>query len=104
MHTNNPDTNKFCGDCGTQLSSLSVTKTLQTPPTSTGKTIAGKYESYPNLVELVWVLSIKLKMQKMSENHLSQYEFLDSHHGFSKYKWAERWIEDFVSIASGINP
>jgi len=40
----NPDTKQFCGDCGTQLSSLSVTKTLQTPPASSGQTIAGKYK------------------------------------------------------------
>ncbi|MFC2166148.1 protein kinase [Acidobacteriota bacterium] len=43
-NADNPDTKQFCGDCGTQLSSLPVTKTLQTPLASPGKTIAGKYK------------------------------------------------------------
>jgi non-specific serine/threonine protein kinase len=40
----NPDTQKFCGDCGTQLGIPSVTKTFQTPPAIPGKTISGKYK------------------------------------------------------------
>ena len=41
----NPDTKQFCGDCGTQLGPLSVTKTLKVSTTlSLGKTIAGKYK------------------------------------------------------------
>ena len=43
-NADSPDTKQYCGDCGTQLSSVSVTKTLQTPPASLGKTIAGKYK------------------------------------------------------------
>ncbi len=41
----NPDTKKFCGDCGAPLETaedISITKTLKTPKPS--KTIAGKYK------------------------------------------------------------
>jgi non-specific serine/threonine protein kinase len=44
-NTGNPDTQKFCGDCGAPLGpsgDISVTKTLKTPKPS--KTIAGKYQ------------------------------------------------------------
>ena len=47
----NPDTVKFCGDCGTQLPPSrdihpEVTETLQTPikELATGSTFAGLYE------------------------------------------------------------
>ena len=50
-HSENPDTLKFCGECGTQLSSLKdfhpeVTETLQTPirELTTGSTFAGRYQ------------------------------------------------------------
>jgi len=50
-HSDNPDTLKFCGECGTQLPtseevSLSLTKTLQTPVEDLikGKTFAGRYK------------------------------------------------------------
>ncbi len=49
-HFDNPDTQKFCGDCGTKLSSLedilfSQTKTLRSPlkTIEKGSTLAGKY-------------------------------------------------------------
>jgi serine/threonine protein kinase len=42
--TKNPSDSKFCNECGTELAPVSVTKTLQTPPTSPGKTISGKYK------------------------------------------------------------
>jgi serine/threonine protein kinase/tetratricopeptide (TPR) repeat protein len=49
-HFENPDTQKFCGDCGTKLSSLeeapfSQTKTIRAPLKSLAKgtTLAGKY-------------------------------------------------------------
>jgi len=46
---NNPDTVKFCGKCGTQLSStkdIEVTETLETPKEelTTGSTCANRYE------------------------------------------------------------
>ena len=46
----NPDTQSFCGDCGTKLGPpkdiLAQTKTLVSPPQelSRGTTIAGRYE------------------------------------------------------------
>jgi hypothetical protein len=40
--TNNPDDSTFCKECGTELAPPSVTKTLQTPPASPGKSIAEK--------------------------------------------------------------
>ena len=43
----NPDTSRFCSDCGTQIDSVkdvSVTKTIQKHSVSSGKTIAGKYK------------------------------------------------------------
>ena len=46
-NTDNPDTSRFCSDCGTQIVSMedaSVTKTIQEPIVSSGKTIAGKYK------------------------------------------------------------
>jgi serine/threonine protein kinase/Tfp pilus assembly protein PilF len=49
-HLENPETQRFCGDCGTKLSSLeeapfSQTKTLQSPlkHLAKGSTLAGKY-------------------------------------------------------------
>jgi serine/threonine protein kinase len=49
-HFENPDTQKFCGDCGTKLSSLeealfSQTKTIRSPQKglAKGTTLAGKY-------------------------------------------------------------
>jgi TolB-like protein/tRNA A-37 threonylcarbamoyl transferase component Bud32 len=49
-HFENPDTQKFCGDCGTKLSSLeeasfSQTKTIRSPQKglAKGMTLAGKY-------------------------------------------------------------
>jgi len=49
--TDNPDTQSFCGDCGTQLPasvgiSPSLTKTLQTPvkTLTKGSTFAGRYQ------------------------------------------------------------
>lgn len=50
-HSENPDTTRFCGDCGTRLRppediTGAPTKTMQTPIKgfATGSTIAGKYE------------------------------------------------------------
>ncbi len=50
-HTDNPDTQRFCGDCGTQLSSIegifsSLTKTFQTPVKDLikGPAFAGRYQ------------------------------------------------------------
>jgi len=50
-HSNNPDTQQYCGECGTQLISLeeipaSPTKTLETPTEelTTGSTFAGRYK------------------------------------------------------------
>ena len=46
-HTSNPDTVKFCGECGTPLESEAVhTKTLETPQEelTTGSTFAGRYQ------------------------------------------------------------
>ena len=48
-NTNNPDTLKFCGECGTQLPSLKdieVTETLETPKEelTTGSTFVGRYQ------------------------------------------------------------
>jgi len=51
-HADNPETQKFCGECGAQLASAaarSVTKTLKTPAPS--KTIAGKYKILEKLGE-----------------------------------------------------
>jgi serine/threonine protein kinase/Tfp pilus assembly protein PilF len=47
--TNNPDTLKFCGECGTQLPSIEdieVTETIETPKEelTTGSTFAGRYQ------------------------------------------------------------
>lgn len=46
-NADNPDTQKFCGECGTHLRAAkdtSITKTLQKPLASPGKVIAGKYK------------------------------------------------------------
>jgi len=50
-HSNNPDTQRFCGECGTRIIpaddiSVSHTKTLQTPVKDLikGTTFAGRYE------------------------------------------------------------
>jgi len=50
-HFENPDTQRFCGECGTQLISVkevsvSQTKTLETPreELTTGTTFAGRYQ------------------------------------------------------------
>ncbi len=43
----NPDDTFYCGKCAAPLKppkDVSVTKTIQTPPASPGKTIAGKYK------------------------------------------------------------
>ena len=42
--TKNPPDSNFCKKCGTELAPPSITKTLQTPLASPGKTIAGKYK------------------------------------------------------------
>ncbi len=47
--TNNPDSLKFCGECGTQLPSfedIEVTETIEAPKEelSRGTTFAGRYE------------------------------------------------------------
>jgi serine/threonine protein kinase len=45
--TENPDSVKFCGECGTHLGPTKdtfITKTLQTPLASPDKAIAGKYK------------------------------------------------------------
>ncbi len=47
--TDNPDTQKFCGECATPLPSskeIPVTKTLETPKEelTTGSTFAGRYQ------------------------------------------------------------
>jgi serine/threonine-protein kinase len=49
--SNNPDTQQYCGECGTQLILLeeipaSPTKTLETPTEelTTGSTFAGRYQ------------------------------------------------------------
>ena len=48
-HSDNPDTLKFCGECGTQLPSLKdidVTATIEAPKEelTTGSTFAGRYQ------------------------------------------------------------
>ncbi len=48
-NTDNPDTLKFCGECGTQLPSIKdveVTETMETPKEelTTGSTFAGRYQ------------------------------------------------------------
>jgi serine/threonine-protein kinase len=48
-HIDNPDTQRFCGDCGTQLSSpekIAVTETIEAPreELTTGSTFAGRYQ------------------------------------------------------------
>ena len=48
-NTDNPDTVKFCGECGTPLPALDgveVTETLETPKEelTRGTTFAGRYE------------------------------------------------------------
>ncbi|NOR14318.1 MAG: zinc-ribbon domain-containing protein, partial [Candidatus Aminicenantes bacterium] len=50
-HSDNPDTQSFCGDCGTQLSASkqifpSLTKTFQTPVKDLikGSAFAGRYQ------------------------------------------------------------
>ena len=48
-NTNNPDTLKFCGECGTQLPSIEdfeVTETIEAPKEelTTGSTFAGRYQ------------------------------------------------------------
>ncbi|TET42165.1 MAG: serine/threonine protein kinase, partial [Elusimicrobia bacterium] len=50
-NSKNPDTQQFCGECGTQLPksekfTLSITKTLETPKEklTTGSTFAGRYQ------------------------------------------------------------
>ncbi len=48
-NTDNPDTLKFCGECGTQLpaiENIEVTETLETPKEelTTGSTFAGRYQ------------------------------------------------------------
>jgi len=47
--TNNPDSQRFCGDCGTQLPGIQdaiPTKTLETPTEelTTGSSFAGRYQ------------------------------------------------------------
>lgn len=47
-HSENPDTQKFCGECGTKIPSLediAVTETLETSKEelTTGSTFANKY-------------------------------------------------------------
>jgi len=49
--TDNPDTQKFCGECGTNITSAeetqpSITKTIETPreELTTGSTFAGRYQ------------------------------------------------------------
>lgn len=51
-NADNPDTSRFCSDCGTQIVSIedaSVTKTIKKPMVSAGKTIAGKYKMLAEL-------------------------------------------------------
>jgi serine/threonine protein kinase len=46
-NANNPDTSRFCADCGTQIVSIkdaSITKTIQESMVSSGNIIAGKYK------------------------------------------------------------
>ena len=50
-HSDNPDTLKFCGECGTQITPIEeaqplVTKTIETPRAelTTGSTFAGRYQ------------------------------------------------------------
>ena len=48
-NTDNPETQSFCGDCGTQLlavEEVSVTKALETPKEelTTGSLFAGRYQ------------------------------------------------------------
>jgi len=48
-HSDNPDTQQFCGECATPLPSskeIPVTKTLETPTEEliTGSTFAGRYQ------------------------------------------------------------
>jgi serine/threonine-protein kinase len=50
-HTDNPDTQQFCGNCGTRLSppedgALSLTKTIEAPieELTTGSTFAKRYQ------------------------------------------------------------
>ncbi len=57
-HSDNPDTKKFCGECGTQLPlseeiPISPTKTMQAPKEelTTGSTFAGRYQIIEELGE-----------------------------------------------------
>jgi serine/threonine protein kinase len=55
-NTNNPDTVKFCGECGTQLpfvEDTEVTKTIEAPKEelTTGSTFAGRYQIIEELGE-----------------------------------------------------
>ncbi len=48
-HSDNPDTQQFCGECGTQIipkEEIPFTKTLETPTEelTRGTTFAGRYE------------------------------------------------------------
>jgi serine/threonine protein kinase len=46
-NSDNPDSSRFCSDCGTQIVSIkdaSVTKTIQEPAVSSGKTMVRKYK------------------------------------------------------------
>jgi len=67
--TDNPDTQRFCGDCGTQLPpseeiSASITKTLKTPirKLAVGSIFAERYEILEELGNAVWELSIRQRI------------------------------------------
>ena len=60
-HSDNPDTSRFCAECGTQLPpteeiSVPYTETLETPTKelTRGTTFAGRYEVIEELGK-VWV-------------------------------------------------
>jgi serine/threonine-protein kinase len=59
-HSGNPDTQKFCGECATQLTSSDdaqpyITRTLETPveELTTGSTFADRYQIIEELGKLI---------------------------------------------------